>query len=360
MCFYIEAFMEARVVRVEQLRERTIERIRAILESAGFYVSDAHSIRPTSFDLLARRDSLLLIVKVLKNIDALDPEEARRLRELSLLFPAAPILVGQTSGAMELEAGVVYNRYGIPILVEESLADLILKGLPPFLFSSPGGIFARIDGVRLRLLREARHLSLGALANVAGVSRRTIQLYEEGGGAEVSVVERIETYLGEPVAMPIALLPLPPTTPRGRNRSEAPAPPRGAPARGGPADRDAPGRPVARTGDPLRDVVFHELGGMGWEVTVTIRCPFDAFTRSPANEDEEILLTTVGSLRSAHHRAEVLQGLARVAEGHALYILREERDRRSVEGLPVLTIRELKRVAGRDELLETISERESA
>src|SRR5690242_16767234 len=106
---------------MDQPRERTIERIRALLESAGFFVSDAHSIRPTSFDLLARRDSLLLIVKVLKNIDALDPEEARRLHELSRLFPAAPILIGQTRGATELEAGVVYNRYGIPIVVEESL-----------------------------------------------------------------------------------------------------------------------------------------------------------------------------------------------------------------------------------------------
>ncbi|MGI0131722.1 MAG: transcriptional regulator [Thermoplasmata archaeon] len=344
---------------MELPREQTIERIRAILESAGFYVSDAHSIRPTSFDLLARRDSLLLIVKVLKNIDALDPEEARRLRELSALFPAAPILVGQTSGALELEAGVVYNRYGIPIVVEESLSDLLLKGLPPFLFSSPGGIFARIDGARLRVLREARQLSLGALASVAGVSRRTIQLYEEGAGAEVSVVERIETYLGEPVAMPIDLLPRRSATPEnaGGTPPTARSTPKGSRA-GEPSGAGV--RPMARTGDRMRDVVFHELGGMGWEVTVTIRCPFDAFTRSRAREDEEILLTTVGSLRSAQHRADVLQGLARVAEGHALFILREEGARRSIDGLPVMTLRELQRLQGRDELLETISERENA
>ncbi|HUJ78580.1 MAG TPA: hypothetical protein VLX64_06195, partial [Thermoplasmata archaeon] len=83
---------------MEGERDRAIERIRALLESAGFYVTDAHHVRPTSFDLLARRDSLLLIVKVLKNIDALDPEEAGRLRALAALFPAAPLVVGQTSG----------------------------------------------------------------------------------------------------------------------------------------------------------------------------------------------------------------------------------------------------------------------
>ncbi|MCI4360585.1 MAG: helix-turn-helix domain-containing protein, partial [Thermoplasmata archaeon] len=233
---------------MEQPRERTIERIRALLESAGFYVSDAHSIRPTSFDLLARRDSLLVIVKVLKNIDALDPEEAGRLRELSALFPASPILIGQTSGGTELEAGVVYNRYGIPIVVEESLSDFLLQGLPPFLFSSPGGIFARIDGVRLRELREARQLSLGALAGVAGVSRRTIQLYEGGTGAEVTVVERIENYLGEPIAMPIDLFP---TSSRPVSAEAAPQSPGGEDPKRSSTGKESAQRPheVARTGD---------------------------------------------------------------------------------------------------------------
>src|SRR5690242_16840183 len=116
-------------------REKAIERIRGLLESSGFYVSDAHSVRPSSFDLIARRDSLLLLVKVLKNIDALDSAEAIRLRELANLFPASPLVVGATSGGSELEVGVVYNRYGISIVTEETLQDLLHEGLPPFLFS---------------------------------------------------------------------------------------------------------------------------------------------------------------------------------------------------------------------------------
>ena len=344
---------------MEGIRDRSIERVRQILESAGFYVTDAHHVRPTSFDLLARRDALLVILKVLKNIDALDPSEAERLLGLGQLFPAAPLVIGQTSGATELEPGVVYNRYGIPIVVEESLRDYLLKGLPPFLFSSPGGIFARIDGARLRELRIARQLSLGALAAVAGVSRRTIQLYEEGAGAEVDIVERLESFLDEPIALALDLfLSSTPETPRRAGK-----PPREAPDE---SDRKAPAKGVARpagvpsTGDPMRDTVFRQLGGMGWEVVVTVRCPFDAFTHGATRNAEEILLTSVGSLRTAQHRAELLLQLARVAEGHALYVVRDAPPHPTIEGLPLVSIEELRRHRDRAELVELLSEREGA
>ena len=331
---------------MERAREATIRRVRELLESAGFYLSDAHAIRPTSFDLLGRRDSLLILVKVLKNIDALGPAEAGRLRELAALFPATPFVVGLASGADKLETGVLYYRYDLPILSEATLREYLAKGVPPFLVSSPGGIFAKVDGERLRALRELHRLSLGALAGVAGVSRRTIQLYEEGAGAEISIVERIEAFLGEPIVRPLDLFALPP------------APEPEARARDPRAARTRP--PPAATGDPLRDGVYRSLGGMGWQVTVTVRCPFDAFGQGPTRRPEEILLTAVGSLRAAQHRAEILQQLARVAEGHALFVVEDGAAPGNLDGLPVLTVRELKRHRDRDDLVESISSRVTA
>lgn len=337
-------------------RERSIERIRGRLEASGFYVSDAHHVRPTAFDLMARRDSLLLIVKILKNIDALDASEAKRLHELARLFAARVILVGRNSGSTPLEPGVVYSRYEIPILVEESLDEYLEKGVPPFLFSSPGGIFARIDGERLRALRELHQLSLGALASIAGVSRRTIQLYEEGGGAETSVVARIERYMGEPIVMPIDFF----RTGRARLRNPLEGPEDDDEAESGPDPERGRNPARLRTGDPLRDIVLQQLDGMGWDVVVTVRCPFDAFSSGSRRGEEEILLTAVGSLRSAQHRADLLQQIARVAEGHALFIVRGEPNRRSIEGLPILTIPELRRHRDPAELMDDLRERESA
>ena len=319
-------------------RDRWIERIREMLERAGFYVAATTGARPSSFDLVARRDATLLLVKALKNVDALDADEAARLKELGRLFPAVVLVLGQRSGIAPLEEGVVYTRYGVPIVHEATLQEYLEKALPPFLYASPGGVFARIDGPRLRALRLEEGLSLGALASIAGVSRRAIQLYEEGQGAEASVVERIEAHFDEPLIRPLVLFELP-------IRSERPAP-----------DADAPEeaeRTLAPTGDALRDGVFRQLDGLGLEVTVTVRAPFDALARA-----QQILLTGVGSLRTAARRAEILHGIARVAEGHAMFVVREAIHRETIAGLPILDVAELKRHRDPDELLEALAERE--
>ena len=329
---------------MQSSRERSIEHIRSLLERAGFYVADTHSIRPTSFDLAARRDATLLLVKVLKNIDALDSEEAGRLLELGHLFPAITIVIGQTSGASELDPGVVYTRYGVPIINEETLQEYLEKALPPFLYASPGGTFAQVDGQRLRELRNERSLSLGALASIAGVSRRAIQLYEEGAGAEALVVERIETFLGETIVRPIGLFDWSAQIPKADREEQ-------------PEEKKAPeppaGRPQPHTGDAFRDGVVRQLDGMGLEVTVTVRAPFDALARTP-----DVLLAAAGSLRTALHRAEVLHDLARVAEGHAMFVIPDPVPRPSYAGLPILTISELRRHRDPDELIEEITERE--
>ncbi len=332
-------------------RERWIEQIRDLLSRAGFYVADSHGVRPSSFDLAARRDATLLLLKVLKNIDALDAEEAGRLLELGRLFPATVLILGQASGASELEPGVVYTRYGVPIVNEETLREYLEEGVPPFLYASPGGTFARISGEKLRELRTGRGLSLGTLASIAGVSRRAIQLYEEGAGAEIDVIERIETFLGEPIVSPILLFETRRTVvPRDAAARE---PPEGeARVESGSVSEGAPRR-LPRTGDALRDGVLDQLSGLGLEVTVTVRAPFDAFSRAP-----QILLTGVGSLRTAVHRAEVLYELSRVAEGHAMFVVAENVHRPVIDGLPILTVRELRRHRDRDDLFDELSERE--
>jgi putative transcriptional regulator len=325
---------------VSRTRDRWLERIRFLLERSGFFVTATAGVRPSSFDFAARRDATLLLVKVLKNIDALDGEEARRLIELGRIFPATVLVIGERSGAAELESGVVYTRYGVPIVTDTTLEEYLDKAAPPFLYASPGGIFARVDGERLRFLRISRGLSLGALASIAGVSRRAIQLYEEGQGAEATVVARIEAYFDAPIVQPLVLFTLErPSAPRGEGTGPS-VPPRteGAPA---------------PTGDPLRDGVFRQLDGIGLNVTVTSRAPFDALARA-----HSILLTGVGSLRTAQRRAEVLHGIARVAEGHAMFVVGEPANRSSIDGLPILTVVELRKHRDPEELLDEVVARE--
>ena len=110
--------------------------IRETLTNAGFYVSDLCSIRPIGFDLVARRDNSLLIIKVLTNIDAFSEDVAKELRVLSVLLKGSPLLIGERSGTGYLEDGVVYDRFGIQSITTETLKNHLLEGNPLKIYES--------------------------------------------------------------------------------------------------------------------------------------------------------------------------------------------------------------------------------
>src|SRR5438105_3699465 len=93
-----------------------IEQVRAVLARSGFTVSERCDLRPVSFDLVARRERDLVMVKILGNVDALSEPIAQEIKVLCKFLDARPILVGLRSGAGNLEDGVVYNRHDIPIM----------------------------------------------------------------------------------------------------------------------------------------------------------------------------------------------------------------------------------------------------
>ncbi|RDZ34468.1 transcriptional regulator, partial [Haloferax sp. Atlit-47N] len=55
-------------------RSALVENVMAMLEDAGFLVSDRCAIRPKSFDIAARRGEDVLLLKILGNIDAFDAQ----------------------------------------------------------------------------------------------------------------------------------------------------------------------------------------------------------------------------------------------------------------------------------------------
>lgn len=71
-------------------REELLARIRETLAKCGFFVSDPHNIRSISFDVIARRDKQLLIIKALSNIDSLSGDDAEELRILAGLWKESP------------------------------------------------------------------------------------------------------------------------------------------------------------------------------------------------------------------------------------------------------------------------------
>ncbi len=309
-------------------RDQLIAEVRETLGKTGFFLSDRHRERGLCFDFVARRDDVLLVVKVLQNVDALTKETADELRVIARTLRAAPIVVGERSGGGSLDEGIVYSRFSVPIVSMKTFSDFFEEGVPPFIYSAPGGIYVKLDTDLLRRARGEEQFSLGQLAEIAGVSRRTIQMYLEGMSASIEVAKRLEEFLKEPVVLPadpFAFV----------------------------AETKEPPPPVSVL-EALERELFDRLKRLGYDVLPTLRSPFDAFTQ----HEETTLLTGVERADAKIDRkAEIMSNIGRVVERDAVMFVEKRTVRMSIRGLPVIAREELRKARNRDAVEDLIAER---
>ncbi len=309
-------------------REALIEEIREALAKTGFFLSDRHWERGLCFDFVARRDDQLLIVKILQNVDALNKATAEEIKVIARTLRGAPVVVGERSGTGGLEEGVIYTRFDVPILSRKTFLEIFEEGVPPFIYSAPGGLYVRLDAEALRRLRDERRLSLGSLAEMAGVSRRAIQMYLEGMSASIDVAGRLEEVLGEPLVVPI--------DPFSLIREV----------------KEALRSPIVL--EAFEKELFQRLQRLGFDVLPTVRSPFDAFTQ----HDETTLLTGVESPdTNLEKKAAIVSNIGRVVERDAVLFVDRRSIRVTIQGLPVIAREELKKVRDRDAVEDLIEER---
>ena len=187
-------------------QDRQLQLVTSVMITAGFEVSERFTLRPRSFDLIARNNGTLLVIKVVSHIDSVSEEVAFDIELISRLLGGIPLIVGERAREAELERGAVYVRYGIYAVSPATLYDYFVEKIPPLVYASPGGLYVNINGDALKDLREKRNMSLGDLGNVLGVSRRTISKYESGMGTTLDVAIRIEEFFNTGVVESIDLI----------------------------------------------------------------------------------------------------------------------------------------------------------
>ena len=308
-------------------RNELINTTRAILAKAGFDVSSALTIRGICFDVVARLDDRVLIIKVLSNIDAFSKENAEEMKVLAEALSATPMVVGERSSSGALEPGIVYSRFNISIVSNETLADLLLEEAPPFIFAAPGGLYVKLDGDLLKSIREDRGISLGALAETAGVSRRTIQMYESGMGAMIDAALRIEEYLGLPVIEPID-----PFEFKSEERSRE-----------------------ERTGrEPIDTFAVNQLCNLGFSVTPVIKSPFEAVSHN----SKALMLTGLGTDDAKLiQKAVVASDIARIMDRFSVLIVECKHDRDNIDSTAVVSNDELKKIDAPEDLTDLVASR---
>jgi putative transcriptional regulator len=312
-------------------RREVITEASDVLSNIGFTVSAPHTIRSISFDIVARRDDQLLIIKVLGNVDAFNKENAKELQNLANLFQASPFIIGRKSSTGNIEDGIVYFRHGTPIISMDTFKDFFVEGVPPFVFAAPGGLYVHVDGGLLRKVREENELSLGAIAEIAKVSRRSIQLYESGMGAMVEAALRIEEFLEIPIIQPINPL-------TSHTQIE---------------DSTSNWVENFEGFKGLEKEVFHHLDGLGYRIMTTKKSPFDALTK-----DAKTLIITSFEHKDGTliKRAKVVTNISKVIEKHSVIFVEKSR-RQNLEGTPLIDKEELKNIDDSEGVLELILER---
>ncbi|QLH74865.1 MAG: transcriptional regulator [Methanomassiliicoccales archaeon] len=297
-------------------RDDLINGVREALIRSGFTVSKPLNMRSISFDIVARRDKSLLLIKILSNVDAFSKETADELKILSEALAASPLLIGERSGSGEIEEGIVYSRFSVPIISLKTLSDLLCENVPPFIFAAPGGLYVKLDSELLHKIREDKNISLGTLAEVAGVSRRTIQMYEAGMGAMIDAAIRLEEFLDAPILIPVDPLSFRP------ERTERP-------------------KVDIESLDPFTREIFRVLMNMGYSIRPTQRAPFEALTV----DDEVLILTGLGKDESkVVEKARVVHDISKVTGKESVIFIERVRSKQSIGGTALIGKDELRKI----------------
>jgi putative transcriptional regulator len=312
-------------------RSALVGNVTAMLEDAGFLVSDRCAVRPKSFDVAARRSDELLLVKILGNIDAFDGITGVEMRRLGGFLDATPMVIGLRTRDEELKPGVMYLRHGVPVLSPDTALDLFVEQVPPMIYAAPGGLYVNIDGEVLADEREDRDWSLGRLADELGVSRRTVSKYEDGMNASVEVAARMEDLLDAPLANPVDVL-------DGADGIE---------------EDDSSDSPDAPETDD--DHLVAVLTRVGFDVHPTTRAPFKTVSEDDGGA-ENVLTGHSAFTRTAEKRARIMSSLGTVTRTRSVYVV-DDASRDAVDDTALIEREEIAAIDDPDALRDLIRER---
>jgi putative transcriptional regulator len=181
-----------------------LETLGALLRGAGFVVSEACLSRPSCFDFVAKKEKTMIFVKTQPDIGNVSLNDSRELGEIAGNFCATSLLIGQKAREKPLEDDTIYRRYDILAVTAKTFEDFVLHNVRPLIQATPGGYYVEVDASALKQRRQEMGLSVGEIADMVGMSRRTVYGYERGlANASVSAAYNLIWALGIPVVRPV-------------------------------------------------------------------------------------------------------------------------------------------------------------
>jgi len=186
---------------------REMESLKAIevtLKEAGFTVSKRCCSRPSCFDFAARKNENLVLIKVESDVDSFSHNDSIELNTISKCMSAASLLIAEKTREKPLEDDTVYSRYNVSAITSKTFENIVIQMVNPLIQAGPGGYYVEIDCDAVKRRRQELGLSVGKMAEMIGISRRTLYGYERGmAKASVAAAYNLIWTLGIPIAKPV-------------------------------------------------------------------------------------------------------------------------------------------------------------
>ncbi|HNZ87631.1 MAG TPA: transcriptional regulator [Methanofastidiosum sp.] len=314
-------------------KQELIDSIIETLKKGGFEV--AISRVQCSFDIVARRNLIVLIIKALVNLDTFSEEHAWDLKILSKALKATPLVVGAKTKIGLVENSTVYTRHGINCISLDTLEDLFIEGNPPLVYADRGGFFVEIDGSLIREEREKRGMSIGHLADLIGVSKSSIYEFENvNKRINIESVLKIEKELDVGITKPIYII-------KVTDKKEL---------------DDLAEKSIDKAKSDLEKIVLGDLSDRGFEVFPTKRTPFNALLK-----EREILITGITNITTNlfEKKAEIVASISEITEKDAMFVVDAKRIKKNIKGVPILTQKEIKSSKDVEDILDLVHERKT-
>lgn len=261
------------------------------LRSTGFKLSMRCPAKLSCFDIVARRGEDAILAKTVCKSTLIAKEAARELAWIGSNLMATPLIVCLNGSENPMKDDTLYFRHGVPMITPETLRIAVEQGDHPMVEARPGGFYVQLDGEAVRRRREEAGLSLGELASMIGVSRRTIYGYERNlVKAPVTIALKLEATFGVPFVRQTNLF---------KERS-----------------RESRRRPRAQGWNPIHAEIAQKLSALGYRIALVHMAPFDFV--ATRNRTERIIGGVVED--TATTKIELSSSIANTLDCHSLFV----------------------------------------
>ena len=286
------------------MKQTLLDKVSIFLLKKGFTLKN---LTRACFDILARKNSQILLVKVLEDANSVSRQYTEEMNSLASYMNASPLIVAEKAGD-KLENNIVYSRFDMYTLNFSTLVQCIENKFP-FIKRGKAGLTASIVGKKLKEKREELGYSLNALSKKLGVTSRMVTKYENEN-SEVTINKAMKIYdvLGHQVFSRIDVF-----TQREQGESK------------------------------FETAVSKKYVELGFEATETKKTPFDII----AKKDREIILTEVSDKVNPQ-----MQSLSKLIEADNLVIFSKKKPK----DIPAMTKKEFMEFEKAHELVKFLKE----